>query len=145
MEKTPHYDSYVKILEEELIPAMGCTEPIAIALAAAKARETLGSMPLACRVEVSGNIIKNVKAVTVPNTGGLKGIEAAAAAGIVAGKAELELEVMRSLDIVEMDIRQTPGNEHFRIDQCISYLKVGFGFSDAGKREYVFDRAMGYQ
>ena len=52
---------------------------------------------------------------------------------------------MRSLDIVEMDIRQTPGNEHFRIDQCISYLKVGFGFSDAGKREYVFDRAMGYQ
>lgn len=54
-------------------------------------------------------------------------------------------KVMRSLDIVEMDIRQTPGNEHFRIDQCISYLKVGFGFSDAGKREYVFDRAMGYQ
>ena len=54
-------------------------------------------------------------------------------------------KVMRSLDIVEMDIRQTPGNEHFRIDQCISYLKVGFGFSDTGKREYVFDRAMGYQ
>ena len=50
MEKTPHYDSYVKILEEELIPAMGCTEPIAIALSAAKARDTLGSMPLACRV-----------------------------------------------------------------------------------------------
>ena len=102
MEKTPHYDSYVKILEEELIPAMGCTEPIAIALAAAKARETLGSMPLACRVEVSGNIIKNVKAVTVPNTGGLKGIEAAAAAGIVAGKAELELEVLSRVTAEEI-------------------------------------------
>ena len=102
MEKTPHYDSYVKILEEELIPAMGCTEPIAIALAAAKARETLGSMPLACRVEVSGNIIKNVKEVTVPNTGGLKGIEAAAAAGIVAGKAELELEVLSQVTAEEI-------------------------------------------
>ena len=102
MEKTPHYDSYVKILEEELIPAMGCTEPIAIALAAAKARETLGSMPLACRVEASGNIIKNVKAVTVPNTGGLKGIEAAAAAGIVAGKAELELEVLSQVTAEEI-------------------------------------------
>ncbi len=94
MERTPHYDSYVKILEEELIPAMGCTEPIAVALAAAKAREALGTMPDRCRVEVSGNIIKNVKAVTVPNTGGLKGIEASAAAGIAAGRADLELEVL---------------------------------------------------
>ena len=102
MEKTPHYDSYVKILEEELIPAMGCTEPIAIALAAAKARETLGSMPMACRVEVSGNIIKNVKAVTVPNTGGLKGIEAAAAAGTVAGKAELELDGLSQVTAEEL-------------------------------------------
>ena len=96
------YQDCVKILNEELLPAMGCTEPIAIALAAAKARETLGSMPLACRVEVSGNIIKNVKAVTVPNTGGLKGIEAAAAAGIVAGKAELELEVLSQVTAEEI-------------------------------------------
>lgn len=94
MEKTPHYESYVEILREELIPAMGCTEPIAIALAAAKARQALGMLPETCRVEVSGNIIKNVKAVTVPNTGGLKGIEAAAAAGVVAGRPELELEVL---------------------------------------------------
>ena len=85
MEKTPHYESYVQILREELIPAMGCTEPIAIALAAAKAREALGARPEGCQVVVSGNIIKNVKAVTVPNTGGLKGIEAAAAAGMAAG------------------------------------------------------------
>ena len=94
MEKTPHYESYLKILQEELIPAMGCTEPIAVALAAAKAREALGAVPQACRVEVSGNIIKNVKAVTVPNTGGMKGLEAAAAAGIVAGRPELDLEVL---------------------------------------------------
>ena len=98
----PRYAHFVQILREELVPAMGCTEPIAIALAAAKARETLGSMPLACRVEVSGNIIKNVKAVTVPNTGGLKGIEAAAAAGIVAGKAELELEVLSQVTAEEI-------------------------------------------
>ena len=83
MKKTPHYESYIQILEEELIPALGCTEPIAIALAAAKARDALGTMPERCRVDVSGNIIKNVKAVTVPNTGGLKGIEAAAAAGLL--------------------------------------------------------------
>ena len=94
MAKTPHYADYLKILEEELIPAMGCTEPIAVALAAAKAREALGGKPEACRIEVSGNIIKNVKAVTVPNTGGLKGLEAAAAAGIVAGRPELDLEVL---------------------------------------------------
>ena len=73
---------------------MGCTEPIAIALAAAKAREALGAQPEGCQVVVSGNIIKNVKAVTVPNTGGLKGIEAAAAAGMAAGRADLELEVL---------------------------------------------------
>ena len=94
MERTSHYEEYVKILEEELIPAMGCTEPIAIALAAAKAREALGAEPEQCRVEVSGNIIKNVKAVTVPNTGGLKGIEASAAAGMAAGRPELGLEVL---------------------------------------------------
>ena len=102
MERTPNYDCYVQILKEELIPAMGCTEPIAIALAAAKARETLGATPLSCYVEVSGNIIKNVKAVTVPNTGGLKGIEAATAAGIVAGKAELNLEVLSQVTAEEI-------------------------------------------
>lgn len=94
MERTAHYEQYLQILREELIPAMGCTEPVAIALAAAKAREALGAVPERCRVEVSGNIIKNVKAVTVPNTGGLKGIEAAAAAGMAAGRPDLELEVL---------------------------------------------------
>ena len=103
MERTPHYESYVQILKEELVPAMGCTEPISIALAAAKAREALGVRPERCRVEVSGNIIKNVKAVTVPNTGGMKGIEASVAAGIVAGRAELELEVLSQVTAEESD------------------------------------------
>ncbi len=79
------YSEYVKILKEELIPATGCTEPIAIAYAAAKARDILGTLPERCRVEVSGNIIKNVKSVVVPNTNGLKGIQAALAAGIIVG------------------------------------------------------------
>ena len=103
MEKTPHYDSYVEILKEELIPAMGCTEPIAIALAAAKAREVLGAPPERVELEVSGNIIKNVKAVTVPNTGGLKGIEASVAAGAVAGRSDLELEVLSQVTPQEIE------------------------------------------
>ena len=78
------YDSYVKILKNELVPALGCTEPIALAYCAAKAREVLGQMPTEVIIEASGNIIKNVKSVIVPNTGGMKGIPAAAAAGIVA-------------------------------------------------------------
>ena len=88
------YQAYVKILEEELVPAMGCTEPIALAYAAAKARETLGCLPDKVEIGASGSIIKNVKSVIVPNTGHLKGIPAAAAAGIVAGDASRELEVI---------------------------------------------------
>lgn len=88
------YTTYVQILKEELVPAMGCTEPIAIAYAAAKAREVLGSMPECVEIGVSDNIIKNVKSVIVPNTDGMKGIESAAAAGIVGGKAEKQLEVI---------------------------------------------------
>lgn len=88
------YTTYVQILKEELVPAMGCTEPIAIAYAAAKAKEVLGCLPDRVKIEVSNNIIKNVKSVVVPNTAGLKGIEAAAAAGIVGGKADKLLEVI---------------------------------------------------
>lgn len=88
------YQAYVQILKEELVPAMGCTEPIALAYAAAKAREVLGGIPDRVHIEASGSIIKNVKSVIVPNTNHLKGIPAAAAAGIVAGKAEKELEVI---------------------------------------------------
>lgn len=88
------YQTYLEILKRELIPAMGCTEPIAIAYCAAKARAVLGELPDSVRVEVSGNIIKNVKSVIVPNAGGRRGIEAAAAVGIVAGREDLELEVL---------------------------------------------------
>ena len=86
------YQAYVQILKEELVPAMGCTEPIALAYAAAKAREVLGAVPDEVKVEASGSIIKNVKSVIVPNTNHLKGIPAAAAAGIIAGQADKELE-----------------------------------------------------
>ena len=91
------YQAYVSILKEELIPAMGCTEPIAIAYAAAKAREVLGALPDLVKIGVSRNIIKNVKSVVVPNTDGLKGIESAAAAGIVAGDATKALEVISTV------------------------------------------------
>lgn len=91
------YSQYVQILKEELIPAMGCTEPIAIAYAAAKARAVLGHLPDRILVEVSGNIIKNVKSVIVPHTGGLRGIGAAAAAGTVAGNADSQLEVISNV------------------------------------------------
>ena len=98
------YDAYVQILKEELVPAMGCTEPIALAYASAKARETLGCIPDKVVIEASGSIIKNVKSVIVPNTDHLKGIPAAATAGIIAGKAEKELEVIA--EVTEKEIAQ---------------------------------------
>ena len=89
MEKTNvKYGAYVQILKEELLPAMGCTEPIALAYAAATARKVLGELPDRVVVGASGSIIKNVKSVIVPNTNHLKGIPAAAAAGIVAGDSD---------------------------------------------------------
>ncbi len=96
------YDSYLDILREELIPAMGCTEPIAVAYAAAIARDTLGCMPDSTELIVSGNIVKNVKSVVVPNTGGRKGLRTAVAAGLCFGKAEKELEVIA--DATEQDL-----------------------------------------
>ena len=95
------YKTCVQVLKEELLPAMGCTEPIAIAYAAAVARRTLGALPARVTVTASGNIIKNVKCVFVPNTGGLRGIPAAAAAGIVAGRDELLLEVISKATAAE--------------------------------------------
>ena len=95
MEKTNEkYSAYIQILKEELIPAMGCTEPIALAYAAAVAKKVLGQMPERVAIGASGSIIKNVKSVIVPNTDHLKGIPAAAAAGIVAGDPDKELEVI---------------------------------------------------
>lgn len=94
------YENYLKILRHELIPAMGCTEPIAIAFAAAKVRQVLGTMPEQMVVYCSGNIIKNVKGVNVPNAGGQKGVEVAALLGALAGNAERELEVISDVPAV---------------------------------------------
>ncbi len=91
------YDTYLAILEGDMVTALGCTEPIAVAYAAAKARQVLGVMPEKCVVSCSGNIVKNVKGVVVPNSGGLKGIEAAAVLGIVGGDAERSLTVLETV------------------------------------------------
>ena len=126
MERTSElYQAYVQILKEELLPAMGCTEPIAIAYAAAKARETLGKLPKKVLVQASGSIINNVKSVIVPNTGHLKGIPAAAAVGIVCGQADKELEVIA--DVTEegiLKLRQYLENVEIRME----YLDEGFTF-----------------
>ena len=118
---------YAAILNAELVPAMGCTEPISIAYAAAKAREVLGCAPERAELIVSNNIIKNVKSVVVPNTGGLKGLEAAVAAGAAAGNASRVLEGISSVDdegrraiaefLNDVPIRVTPadGDEVFDI------------------------------
>ena len=115
------YNSYVKILKNELVPALGCTEPIAIAYAAAKAHEVLGQMPEKIELCCSGNIIKNVKGVKVPNSNGLKGIDVAATLGVVGGRADRELEVLE--DVTEADIEKT--KELVQQGFCTCTLKEG--------------------
>lgn len=99
------YDNFVKILKNELVPALGCTEPIAIAFAAAKATEVLGEFPDRIEMNCSGNIIKNVKGVTVPNSGGMRGIDVAAILGVVGGDASRDLEVLEG--VTNADIEKT--------------------------------------
>ena len=119
------YGAYVKILEEELKPAMGCTEPIALAYAAAMARKVLGEMPDKVVIGASGSIIKNVKSVIVPNTDHLKGIPAAAAAGIVGGDPDKELEVSASVTP-----EQIAGMREFlaNTDISVEYVDNGLTF-----------------
>lgn len=107
------YNEYVTILESELVPALGCTEPIALAYAAAKAKEVLGKMPDYITMRCSGNIIKNVKGVKVPNSGGMKGVEAAAVLGITGGDPSQALEVLEHVTDRE-------------IDEAEKLLKAGF-------------------
>ena len=95
------YETYVQILKEELVPAMGCTEPIALAYCASRCRDLLDDEIISVHIQVSGNIIKNVKSVVVPNTDGLKGIEASVAAGLVAGKSEKILEVISQVTTLQ--------------------------------------------
>jgi len=106
-------EAYHRILKKELVSAMGCTEPIAIAYAAAKCREVLGVMPQKCRVQCSGNIVKNVMGVTVPNSGGMKGIDVAAVLGILGGDVSRDLQVL-----------ETVTDEH--IAEAKTLLKEGF-------------------
>ena len=120
------YQDYINVLKEELIPAMGCTEPIAIAYAGAIAREHLGCLPERVEIEVSGNIIKNVKSVIVPNTGGLRGIEVAAAAGIVAGDAAKELKVISEVSTEAVAV----------IHKFLASTPITVNFSDSKK---IFD------
>lgn len=116
------YDAYVQILKEELITAMGCTEPIALAYAAARCKEILGKLPEKVKVSVSGSIIKNVKSVVVPNTGGMKGIRAAVAAGFVAGRPEKRLEVISQVSDEERAAIQAYTEQ---ADMEICYLDSG--------------------
>ncbi|MBQ9148944.1 MAG: serine dehydratase subunit alpha family protein [Oscillospiraceae bacterium] len=120
------YQQYVNILTEELRPAMGCTEPIALAYAAAKAREVLGTTPYRVEARISGNIIKNVKSVVVPNTGGQHGIAAAICAGIVAGDAGKELEV----------ISRVSDEQRESLEEYMTWAKIEVSPSDA---KLVFD------
>ncbi len=121
MQKTDAaYQKCTKILAEELLPAMGCTEPIAVAYGAAVARRNLGALPDRVMVEASGNIIKNVKSVVVPNTGGLHGIPAAAAAGVVAGNPDKQLEVIADVTKAQQD----------EIRQFMETVEIGVSLSD---------------
>lgn len=115
------YDNYVEILKTELVPALGCTEPIALAYASAKAVEVLGQFPDRMEALCSGNIIKNVKGVKVPNSGGLKGVEAAVILGASGGDSSKKLEVLESVQ--EMDRVRTKEllESHF----CTCLLKEG--------------------
>ena len=111
------YEKYVKILKEELVPAMGCTEPISIAYATARARAVLSETPISAKVEVSGNIIKNAKSVTVPHTGGMRGIKSAFAAGLVAGDAGAGLEVIAHVTPEQiLEIQRVKDN--FDVEVC---------------------------
>lgn len=107
------HDVFLQTLERELIPALGCTEPIAIAYAAAKARQVLGEMPRGIRLRCSGNIIKNVRGVAVPNAGGLRGVEAAAILGVVGGDADRELEVLQAVTPRHLELTRQLLEEHF--------------------------------
>ena len=97
LQSSPIYSTYIRILEKELICAMGCTEPIALAYCAAKTRSVLGEMPDHITIKVSGNIIKNVKSVVIPNTGGKRGIAAAAMIGVLGGNADAGLQVIANI------------------------------------------------
>ena len=117
------YERYLQVLKEQLIPATGCTEPIALAYAAAVCKKALGGMPEAVEAAVSGSIVKNVKSVVVPTTNGLKGIEAAIAAGITVGDPDAELQVLAC----------APQNTGERVLAFLEGCPVKVRLSDSGR------------
>lgn len=135
MTKETVHAMYAEILKEELLPAMGCTEPIAVAYAAAIARKVLGRIPDKVEIRVSGNIVKNVKSVIVPNTGGLKGISAAAAAGIIAGNEGEKLEVIAAVTKEQIEeIKEYLATAEFEVvqskEECIFDIAITVSADD---------------
>jgi len=141
--KDETYEAYLRLLKEELVPATGCTEPVAIAYAAAKVREILGTLPETSRLEVSGNIIKNAKSVIVPNTGGLKGIPTAIAAGFVAGDPDRGLEVLSRIPEEDkhkiLEYRETHEIQVIPYDgELVFYISVT-GYAEASSVRVVIE------
>ncbi len=139
------YKGYIDILNEELLPAMGCTEPISLAYAAALSRQVLGCLPESVEISVSGNILKNVKSVIVPNTGGLKGVCAAAAAGIAAGKADKKLQVLS--EVTEDDfvkIKQYLDSASFKVTHAQNGCVFDIGVKVSNGGDNAFVRIEGY-
>lgn len=130
--KKNYYQHYIQILKEELVPAMGCTEPIALAYCASKCRDVLDDEIVQANVQVSGNIIKNVKSVVVPNTGGLKGIASSVAAGVVAGITENILEVIANVTeaqkqemkewLARVPMEISPLESEYALDICVELI-----------------------
>ncbi len=139
------YEGYIKILNEELLPAMGCTEPISVAYASALARETLGTVPERVEISVSGNILKNVKSVIVPNTGGLKGVTAAAAAGIIAGNACKKLQVLEGItDGERQAVSDYLKNGNFKVTHAQNGCVFDIGVKVYADGHYAFVRIEGH-
>ena len=148
------YENYVKILHEELVPAMGCTEPISIAYCAALVKKTLGNIPNKIIIKVSGNIIKNVKSVIVPHTNGMYGIDSAACIGLLAGNPDVELQVISN--VREEDIEKLPDfkknldvtienvdNEHILYIEIIGYLNDDYArviIQDSHTHVYLIEK-----
>ncbi|NTV77624.1 MAG: serine dehydratase subunit alpha family protein, partial [Clostridiales bacterium] len=139
------YQTYLNILKEHLVPAMGCTEPIAIAYGAAKARELLGELPDRVIAQVSSNIIKNVKSVVVPNTDGLKGVEAAVAAGIVAGVSKEILEVISKVSENEkIEIKKYKDRDCIQVEAMESEFPFDLILTLFAKNSYIRLRIANY-
>lgn len=139
------YQSYMQILKEELISATGCTEPIALAYGAAVARKELGVIPERVVVKASGNLIKNVKSVIVPNTNHLKGIEAAVVAGIIAGDPDKQLEVVAQVSAEQKsEIKNYLETHHVEVEVCDTPLTFDYYVTLYAERDYVMVRIANY-